>query len=205
MKDRLGWAPGRSQDPPRSRQTRPFKEPSKGILHVHASSPARDRRRRTRHSPLRHRHRACRDHAEDLAPVPRRHHRQGRFPRPALPHVRRRSRQAQQRRHRGRNLSELLADEDQRAVLRDAQGRARHRAVSDALCRRRSAGDQYRPDARPRHHLRPGHALEEGAGRQGAHRLPRRQGHRPPELGVAGRRRRQPLQADRRRRKMPRA
>jgi TRAP-type C4-dicarboxylate transport system substrate-binding protein len=36
------------------------------------------------------------------------------------------------------------------------------------------------------------------AGGQGVDRLPRRQGHHPAHLGVAGRRRRQPLQTDRR-------
>ena len=82
-----------------------------------------------------------------------------------------------ERRDRRRNLSELVADQDQCAVLGDAQGRARYQPLSDALCRRRSAGDQYRPDAGPGRDLRPGHALEERAGRQGADRLPRRQGH----------------------------
>ena len=70
-----------------------------------------------------------------------------------------------------------------------------------ALCRRRIAGNQYRPDARPGLDLRPGPALEERAGRQGADRFPRRQGHHPAHLGLAGRRRRQPLQADRRARR----
>ena len=96
-----------------------------------------------------------------------------------------------------RDLSELLADQDQRAILGDAQRRARHQPLSPALCRRRIAGDQYRPDARPGRDLRSGPALEEGAGRQGADRLPRRQGHHPADLDLAGRRRRQPLQADR--------
>ncbi|MGY4288822.1 hypothetical protein ACVWXO_008042 [Bradyrhizobium sp. LM2.7] len=105
--------------------------------------------------------------------------------------------QAQQWRHSRGNLSELISDQDQRAVLRDAQGRARYQPLSDAVRRRRIAGDQYWPDARTGHDLRPGHTLEEGASRQGADRFPRRQGHHPAHLGVAGRRRRQPLQADR--------
>ena len=50
----------------------------------------------------------------------------------------------------------------------------------------------------PRRDLRPGPALEEGAGRQGADRLSCRQGHHPAELDLAGRRRCQPFQADRR-------
>ena len=41
--------------------------------------------------------------------------------------------------------------------------------------------------------LRPGLEMEEGAGRQGTDRFPRRQGHHPPVLGLAGRRRRQPV------------
>src|SRR6476660_9145500 len=61
-----------------------------------------------------------------------------------------------------------ISDQDQRAVLGDAQGRARHQPLSDALCRRRTAGNQYRPDAGPGHDVRSGPALEEGTGRQGA-------------------------------------
>ena len=186
-----------------------LKDPTTGRLGEsnHAYTPSRHRIRacRTRHPASRDRNGARRDHAENLASIPGRHHRQGRFPRPALPHVRRRSRQALGRRSCRRDLSELLADQDQRAVLRDAQGRARHQPLSDALCRRRIAGDQYRPDAGPGRHLRPGPALEEGAGRQGADRFPRRQGHHPADLGLAGRRRRQPLQARSSRPKMPRA
>ena len=40
------------------------------------------------------------------------------------------------RRDRRRDLSELLADQDQRAILGDAQRRARYQPLSDALCRR---------------------------------------------------------------------
>ncbi len=40
--------------------------------------------------------------------------------------------------------------------------------------------------------------LEEKSDRQGTDGFPRRQGHHPPDLGLAGRRRRQPLAADRR-------
>ncbi len=39
-----------------------------------------------------------------------------------------------------RDLSELLAGQDQRAILGDAQRRARYQPLSDALCRRRVAG-----------------------------------------------------------------
>src|ERR1700712_3840479 len=45
--------------------------------------------------------------------------------------------------------------------------------------------------------LRPGHELKDKADRQGADGLFGRQGHHPVELGVAGRRRRQPLAPDR--------
>ena len=44
--------------------------------------------------------------------------------------------QALWRRDRRRDLSELLADQDQRAILGDAQRRARYQPLSDALCRR---------------------------------------------------------------------
>ena len=170
----------------------------KGDFHAYTPPRPRIRARRARHPALRDRNGPGRNHAENLASVSRRHHRQGRFPRPAVPDVRRRSRKAQRRRDRRRNLSELVADQDQRAILGDAQRRARYQPLSDALCRRRIAGDQYRPDARPGLDLRSGPALEDQADRQGADGFPGRQGHHPADLGLAGRRRRQPLAADRR-------
>ena len=180
------------------RSNRPIKKYPRGDFHAYTPPRPRIRACRARHPALRDRNGPRRHHPENFAPVSRRHHRQRRFPRPAVPGVRRRNRQAQRRRDRRRDLSELVADQDQRAILGDAQRRARYQPVSAFLRRRRIAGNQYRPDARPGLDLRPGPALEEPAGRQGADGFPRRQGHHHPDLDLAGRRRRQPFARHRR-------
>ena len=136
-----------------------------------------------------------RRNAEDLAPVSGRHRRRRRFPRPALPSLRRRHREAQQRRAEGRGLSGLVADEDELPVLGDAQGRARHQPLPDAVRRRRGRRMQHRPDAGAGAELRGGRGLEDLRGRPHAGQDARRQGHRPAELDLAGRRRRQPRHA----------
>src|SRR3954469_22877814 len=80
-KDRLGWASARSQRPNQNhgKQGHPNNRPKnrrrsrpRESRHAYAPPPDCVRRRRSRHSPFRHRHRACRDHAEDLASIPRR-------------------------------------------------------------------------------------------------------------------------------------
>ena len=71
----------------------------------------------------------------------------GRFPRSAVPQIRRRGRKAHQR--RAFDLSQLVADEDGGAILGGAQRRARSQPLPARLCRRRGARGQYRPDAVP--------------------------------------------------------
>src|SRR5207244_242441 len=113
---------------------------------------------------------------------PHRHER--RRPRPAAPTIRKPGCRAQQRRADRRHLSWLLADEDQRAVLRDAEGRARHEPHSDLLRRRRPARAQPRPDARPRHGLRAGSRLEEQADRPRVRQVRRQQRRRHHHLDL---------------------
>ena len=117
----------------------------------------------------------------------------GRLPRSPVPALRRRRREAHQRRAEGRGLSGLVADEDQLAVLGAAQGRARPVAGAALVRRRRGARDQHRPDARRWCRVyevgsawktaEVGKLLDEDA---------RRQGHHHRQLDLAGRRRRQP-------------
>ena len=108
----------------------------------------------------------------------RRDHRQGRFSRPAVPQVRRRGCQEKRRRTRSRDLSGFVPDQDQGTVLGSPERRPRHQPVSVAVCRWRSAGDEYRSDARRGYDLRAGSEVEDSAGRQGVDRSPCGQGHR---------------------------
>ena len=123
--------------------------------------------------------------------------RRRRFPRPPVPQVRRRAGEAHQRVDRRAGLSELVADEDRGAVLRRAQRRARYQPLSDLLRRRRVCRAQHRPDAGPGQLLQAGRGVEEVAGRPEVQRVPRREGRRHRVVDLAGRRLRQPRQADR--------
>ena len=129
-------------------------------------------------------------HAQDLAPVPQRHDRRGRLPRPPVPALRGRHREAQQRRAEGGGLPGLVADEDQLAVLRDAQGRAGPVPGAAVVRRRRGARDQHRPNAGAGAQLRGRHRLEDGRGRPSAGQDAGRQGRAGRQLDLAGRRRR---------------
>jgi len=82
----------------------PNQEKLQGDTHDYTPTSCRIRARRPRHSPLRNRHGACRDDVENLAPVSRRHHRQGRFPRPAGARLCRRDREALGRRAERRGI-----------------------------------------------------------------------------------------------------
>ena len=110
----------------------------------------------------------------------------GRLPRPAVPPLRGRHREAQQRRAEGRGLSGLVADEDERAVLGDAQGRARPEPVPAVLRRRRGARDQHRPDARAGAELRVGRGWKTAEVGKLLAEDARRQGHHHRQLDLAG-------------------
>src|SRR5207253_7969375 len=70
-------------------------------------------------APVRKRPR--RNSTENLAPVSRWHRHRGRFSGPALPTIRGADPGAQQGGYDRRHLSRFIADEDQRAVLGDAE------------------------------------------------------------------------------------
>ena len=149
----------------------------------HGAMPARcslDRRHRPRRGQA----------AQDFPPVPRRHDRQRRLPRPDVPALRRRARQAHQRRADGRGLSQLLAGQDRGAILGDPPRCARHDALSAELRRRRGQRIQYRLHAGRDQLLRSGLCLEEGRDRQAPDRTDGREGRDLRHLAVAGRRRR---------------
>jgi len=75
------------------------------------------------------------DGLEDQPPIPRWHDRQRRFPRSAVPQIRRRV-ETRTKASQLPDLSELVADEDGGAVLGAAQRRARSQPLSARLCRR---------------------------------------------------------------------